>query len=633
MNSLYLHMFWPEEWPLVFIILCLFIIVLWTISLCIKLKNKIKVNIATIERLSKEEAIAYLENSLKLNNVDYNATFEKFETDNEKDANNEAVFEHIRSIYDAGRKSSRLDADLLVKNTVAKICDNVDTIKSCISIFLVIGILGTLVGLGISIGSFNGDSFIINAKANNTALELSKLFGNLRGAFAPSMWGVFMTIVFVIAFTVVIQQGGINKLEENLTTSTIKLWLPSLYPTDFQKGEATMVQLKDTIQNAEQINTGANKLVNNLNEANSTVQALTAVAEAVRASTDRFTESSSKVKELEAAISAITEQIKLNNEDYQNWMNRALENSQGYHEKVKDYFLAEADALKQNFSEQNKQLTTILNTSSDYHEKVKNHFLAEAEVLKQNFSEQNKQLITIVNALKLYDENSVKGQELLNATLNKAVSDNNAAIAKLNQIASDLDARDKNIISNVGEPLTKQLDEMGQRISGDLRNLTKAIDRIDDPLSKTAGDIQRMFKNILSSMNEIMAAKTGLTKEEMEILTSKASNSVTDITVDTSRLENRLEDILRCLENQSQYFNNKGEPRVIYADDTKYIDTNKGDFVHKNIVIIAIAALLSVSILIQGIMVIKLGNIQESQNQLYRIISESDLNKNKDLQQ
>ena len=106
-------------------------------------------------------------------------------------------------------------------------------------------------------------------------------------------------------------------------------------------------------------------------------------------------------------------------------------------------------------------------------------------------------MITIVNALKLYDENSVKGQELLNATLNKAVSDNNAAIAKLNQIASDLDARDKNIISNVGEPLTKQLDEMGQRISGDLRNLTKAIDRIDDPLSKTAGDIQRMFKNIL----------------------------------------------------------------------------------------------------------------------------------------
>ena len=77
MNSLYLHMFWPEEWPLVFIILCLFIVVLWTIRLCVKLRNKIQVNITTIEALSKKEGIEYLENSLKLNNIDYNATFEK----------------------------------------------------------------------------------------------------------------------------------------------------------------------------------------------------------------------------------------------------------------------------------------------------------------------------------------------------------------------------------------------------------------------------------------------------------------------------------------------------------------------------------------------------------------------------
>lgn len=631
MNSLYLHMFWPEELPLVFIILCLFIVVLWTIILCVKLRNKILANIKTIDTLSKEEGIAYLENSLKLNNIDYNGTFEKFEIDNDKNSNNEAVFEHIRAIYDAGRKSSRLDADLLVKNTVAKICNNVDTIKSCISIFLVIGILGTLVGLGISIGSFNGDSFIINAKANNTALELSKLFGNLRGAFAPSMWGVFMTIVFVITFTVVIQQGCINKLEEKLTTSTIKLWLPSLYPTDFQKGETTMVQLKDTIQNAEQINIGANDLVNNLTEANSTVQALCAVAVAVRESADRFTASSSKIEELENAIADISEQIKSNNVNYQTWLNKALENSKEYHEKVKDYFLAEAEALKQNFSEHNAQISTIINTSSEYHEKIKECFLAEAEVLKENFKEQNTQLMTIVDTLKMYDKNSIKGQEALNATLIKAVSENNAAISTLNQIANDLDVRDKNIISSVGEPLTKQLDEMGQRISGDLHNLTKAIDRIDDPLSKTAVDIQRMFKNILGSMNEIMAAKTGLTKEEIEVLSSKASNSVTDVTVDNSGVENRLEDILRCLENQSKYLSKEREPQVIYHNDTSQVDNSQGGFIHKNIVIIAIAALLSVSILVQGLMVIKLSSIQESQNKLYRIISESNLNQNKEI--
>ncbi len=106
---------------------------------------------------------------------------------------NEAVFEHLRAIYDAGRKSSRLDADLLVKNTIDKVCANVDSIKTCISVFLVIGILGTLVGLGLSIASFNGDSFIITAQNNNSAAELSKLFGNLRGAFAL-VCGVFLVL-------------------------------------------------------------------------------------------------------------------------------------------------------------------------------------------------------------------------------------------------------------------------------------------------------------------------------------------------------------------------------------------------------------------------------------------------------
>lgn len=595
MNSLYLHMIWPEEWPLVMIIIVLFMVVFWTICLCIRLRQKIQISIRTIERLSEADSLAYLENSLKMKNIDYAATFEKYEIDNEKMSNNEAVFEHIHAIYDAGRKSSRLDADLLVKNTVSKICDNVDTIKSCISIFLVIGILGTLVGLGISIGSFNGDSFIINAKANNTALELSKLFGNLRGAFAPSMWGVFMTIVFVICYTVFIQQGCINKLEDKLTTSTIKIWLPSLYPTDFQKGETTMVQLKDTIRNAEQINVGADNLVNNLSEANASVQALNSVAVAVKDSADRFSESSAKVTALEAAVAALSQQITLNSENYQKWMSNALQSSSDYHEKVKDSFVEEAEALKQNFSIQNQQLTAIVQT------------------------------------LKLYDDKSLMVQNYLNEALTKAVSDNDKAISRLNQVVDDLDRRNQDVIITVGEPLRRQLDNLGQSISRDLSGLTKAIDKIDNPLTKTATDIQKMFKNILNSMNEIMAAKAGLTKEEIELLTRNASSTVADVNVDTSGLENRLEDILRCLEKQNISLNKEREPQIIYATGTKGEQEKKKSFLQDNIMMIAIAVLMVVSIIIQGMMVLKLGNIQESQNQLYRIVSESSIGSNQEV--
>lgn len=185
----YWHLIWPQEGLLRLVIVFLWIVAGYVAWQCIGLKKRIANNLAKIEELSTNQSIAYLENSLKLNGYSYEATFAKFEADHEKNDANAMAFEHLKTIFDAGRKSSRLDADLLVKNTIDKICTNVDTIKSCISVFLVIGILGTLIGLGISIGSFNGDSFIINVQANNTAKELSKLFGNLRGAFAPSMWG------------------------------------------------------------------------------------------------------------------------------------------------------------------------------------------------------------------------------------------------------------------------------------------------------------------------------------------------------------------------------------------------------------------------------------------------------------
>lgn len=260
----YLHIFWPQEWILRVVIIALICVAAFVVYKCVKLRVRVNENLQKVDELGNRAAVEYLENTLKLNSVDYEGTFKMFEDNNGKTDNNMPIFEHLKAVYDAGRKSSRLDADLLVKNTIDKICTDVDMIKSCISIFLVIGILGTLIGLGLSIGSFNGDSFIINAQANNTAKELSKLFGNLRGAFAPSMWGVFFTICFVICYTFFIQEGCINKLTDKLTTNTIKVWLPALYPTDFQKGENTMHRLKATINNADAINDSAKDLLNNL---------------------------------------------------------------------------------------------------------------------------------------------------------------------------------------------------------------------------------------------------------------------------------------------------------------------------------------------------------------------------------
>ena len=264
---------WPTELPLQIIIGAIWALAIYVLIRCNGIRLKTSANLKMLEEM---QDVSFLENVLKMNNVDVVQCFENFKMAIFNKMKTEGhpinkdtvapLFEHLKAIYNAGYKSSRLDSDLLVKNTTNKIFRGIDTVRTLISLFLVVGILGTLVGLAMTITSLR----VSSSAAGKYTLDLS----NLGGAFAPSMWGVFCTIVFVAFFSVLIQEGCINRLTEKLTNSTINTWLPVLYPTDFQKSENSLVKLNETVKNAENINTGAQGLLRNLAESNETVVAL-----------------------------------------------------------------------------------------------------------------------------------------------------------------------------------------------------------------------------------------------------------------------------------------------------------------------------------------------------------------------
>lgn len=580
----YIHLAWPQEWLLRLIIVALWILAVYVSYKCFDLRKRIASNLDKIEELGNTQRIAYLENSLKLNNISYEATFAKFESDNGKNDDNALVFEHLRAIFDAGRKSSRLDADLLVKNTIDKICTDVDTIKSCISVFLVIGILGTLIGLGISIGSFNGDSFIINAQANNTAKELSKLFGNLRGAFAPSMWGVFLTISFVILYTMVIQERCINKLTDKLTTNTIKVWLPALYPTDFQKGENTMVQLKETIQNAEGINNSANELLDNLSMANATVQSINDVSTAISSSVNKFEEGSNKVVALKDSIEALSVKIADNDSKHLEWVNNAIAQTNSFQNESKKNFLEQAAAVRENFAVQSEQLKQIINT------------------------------------LKMYDDNALKSQDELNKKLAESIKNNMQAANEMQVAIGELANRNKEVVTAIGSPLNQQLTTMSDRLSESLKTMTAqllqlkaSMDRIDSPLQTTAGEIQLMFGNMLAKLDQVLAAKGGLDPEAIELLKRNAANNTFS---DDSKMEQQLEAILKCLEKNTSKDNSFVQQ--IQPKETGLMATIK-DYMP-----IAVGVLLAISIVVQCVMVSRIGALEQSQNAVNQVLLKGD---------
>mgnify|MGYP005870468133 CR=1 FL=1 len=571
-----LNILWPQEIILRIIIAMLWIVAIIVVAYCFRLYRIAKKNLQMLDGFSTKESIFYLENSLRLNNIDYAATFTKFEEDNGKNGDNEAIFEHLKAIYDAGNKSSRLDADLLVKNTIDKIFIGVDTVKTFISVFLVIGILGTLLGLGSSIASFSGDSFVVSTQgASSTAKELSNLFKNLRGAFAPSIWGVFFTIVSVVFYTWFIQERCINKLTDKLTINTIKVWLPSLYPTDFQKGENSMIKLKETINNADKINDGTNDLLNNLNSANETIISLNNVSEAIKDSANKFTAGSDKIAVLEQTIEKLSGNIRESNENFQ------------------------------------QQIKNAIDVTNNFQNQSRKDFLERAQAVHNNFNIQNEQLANILHTLKSYDEKTLQFQSDMHQKLLAAAVESVKSAERMQHAIKEIENRNMQLTQDIGVPLNNQLNIMSEQLTSSLETMTQELKelrgvmgRIQSPLTETAMKIQEMFDNILRDLR--IEQDTRL-KELKKIQASAGGNSV------VVQDDEKLDAILDAVKSQER---SREENFYVKAPNTF-------DLMHKWAPV-AICIILFIGIVLQGMMLQKIGSLEQSQNNINQMILKGD---------
>lgn len=674
---------WPHELILRGIIIGMWVLVGFVIWRGNTLRNIARAN---LDMISKTEDVAALEYSLLQNNVDANACFTKYETDKGKSDITGVLFEHIRAIYDAGLKSSRLDADLLVKNSIDKIFIGIDFLKTSISLFLVIGILGTLAGLAISIGGFSGANFAITGQTGKTANELSTLFENLRGAFAPSMWGVFFTITFVFLYTWFIQEGCINRLTEKLTITTIKNWLPVLYPTDFQRGDNSLVKLNTTIKNADGINQGVTDLKSNLDNSNKTLKELSRVSDLIKIASIKFDNSTDKIME----IKGLYDDLRICNEEfntalkkivetatnerkssYKEYVEQSQKNYNVIHQEssaqmkqMQDKVLALADNMKTYFD----QLTKVMQEQS---KTLVANTTAQNQTLREESVKQQEKLQAVLVELQSYDTNFFKSISTLRANLSKSVECNtqsalhNAEATKVLQSLSDtLQVQNEKLIAAVTDPINGQLTIMAQNLSRDLKSISTAVERLHNPLKGTEATIQKMMENSLKAMQETAETLMKRSDENIKgILLSKSTHGTSnpDLQVAFDRInaslqslngtmkllvgnmasqsgidpdviksymkshssagisnrgiEDKLEAILRHMERAEQ-----GKVSRVPSEQRGFLNFGK-----KDIPVIAIAILLLFSFFMQGAIVYKISDLEQSQAAVNEVLLHGEM--------
>lgn len=634
----------PQEWLLRIIILAMIVLAGFVIRKCWVLYALGKENLAMLERM---EDVSNLEKALLKNDVNLDQEFAAYETSLGKNDNTFVLFEHVKAIYDAGAQSSRLDADLLVKNTVDKIFTSVDSVKTSISLFLVMGILGTLAGLAISIGGFNGANFVMTGQSSSTANELSLLFGNLRGAFAPSMWGVFFTIVFVFIYSWKIQEGCINKVSEKLTINTIRYWLPRLYPTDFQRGDQSLVKLNATIANADGINNGVRTLEKNLSSSNQTLQQLTKVSDDIQKASDRFDKSTDKIvkiKELydelkktndnfhtslESLIRSATQDRKDSYKEYMEIVQKNAAAVQEANQKVKDQMAQYFDAL-----------TIVLkNQNTTFSENLQ----GQIDTWKATLQTQSTELQAVISQLKAYDTNFFQTVNDTRKSLDVSIKINNNAAAanrelgeKLREIEDKLLTRQDELIEQITQPVTAQLREVATTLQGLQHPFIQAAERISKMADNNIRNINEVIQPVREIAEKLQEKQNILANDERSLAQTleslqhtmhglqKTVNVTLAVAGETKGVSS--ERIQKWFETQTEVSATSHTKRQRELEMDKKEKDKNGFLSLKNIPILVIAILLLFSVVTQVIMVTKISALEQNQAAVNQVLMKGEMN-------
>lgn len=614
----------PQEWVLCIIILAMIGLACFVIYKCWTLYTLGKENLAMLEQM---ENVDFLKKALLQNDIDLDQEFSKYEESLGKNDRNFVLFEHLKAIYDAGAQSSRLDADLLVKNTVDKIFTGVDSLKTSISLFLVIGILGTLVGLAISIGGFSGGNFVMSGQNGATADELSLLFNNLRGAFAPSMWGVFFTIVFVFSYSWKIQEGCINKVAEKLTINTIRYWLPNLYPTDFQKGEQSLVKLKATIANADGINSGVRALEKNLTSSNATLQQLSKVSDSIQQASHKFDQSTDKITKLKVLYdelkqanenfnssvtklvdSALQEQ-KTSYQDYMKVVEKNCADVQNANQDMKEQMIQYFDALTEVLKQQNNSFSTGLQQQID--------------TWKMTLEQQNSQLKQVISQLQVYDENFFQtvneSKDSLNKSIEvnrKAAMDNQALAEKLREFEDKLLHRQDELMAQISQPMTQKLS-----------NIAEALQHIVEALKDQKGQLNEQddqLKQLLLSLQKTAQSFHDESKAMMVMMASKQGGASSEII--NQYLKAQADSMADTVNQRREREMAKERELELLLSRERGKNAKNGFLSVKNIPAFIIAVLLLVSVITQVVMVNKISTLERNQAAVNQVLMKGEMN-------
>ena len=453
---------------------------------------------------------------------------------------NSFISKHLKAIFLAGWNESRLEVSELINHTASNLFRGNSLLRSVLAIFIVIGLLGTLFGLTDSLVKLapalrasaetqtpteNVETTTpVDANSENSRQmteALSDLMDDIKGAFAPSIVGVFFTVLGVILYGIFLR-FACHPVKSTLEQSTLTVWVPQLYPTTSQKLIQTLQESEAQMRSGYETAVRVDGMVENINtNADEFKRSLTQA----KAITEPLAESGTKINAAASSISTA-----------------AAELNKGFTESLKDFadvlnkgFLQSLGEFSEEFTSNVTQLTGFQDEIRKLHQEFQEAANQKLDQQTGKLDEQNQNLAQashalgeVLNALKNYETAYIDSRQQLDKTLKEFISkatETNTSIYTENrewfedindankQQFAEMQSQLKTELGNVQQTLKNQLDALATGLGQNLENIQQDLDsglttlnerleNFDTPLKETVAEIKGVFDERLTTLNE-----------------------------------------------------------------------------------------------------------------------------------
>ena len=395
-----------------------------------------------------------------------------------------SITKHLKTIFLAGWDESRLEVSELINHTTSNLFRWNSLFRSVLAVFIVIGLLGTLFGLTDSLTELS--PALKESTVNETTTEnsermtqaLSVLMDKIKGAFAPSIWGIIFTVLGVILYGIYLQIAC-HPVKSILERLTLTVWVPQLYPTTSQKLIQTLhkseAQMRSGYQTAAQVGELVENVQGNISEFNENLKHANAITLPLSDSALQINKAASQINSAADVLSkGFTESLGKFSQEFATNVTRLT----GFQDEIRSLHQQFQEASNQKLDQQNQKL----------------------DVQTQN-------LVTVLDALKSYEDAYIKSREQIDETLQKFINvatETNISIHESNRewfekINTDIHEGNREWFEKINTKYNDQISEIQGQME---RYLTVLRQSLENELKTLTGVLATNLKNVQGSLDE-----------------------------------------------------------------------------------------------------------------------------------